>query len=282
MPRGSFRNQMQDTRLSTRRWVVGAIVLALLLAGLKTCAVLTKRTNPVDQTIVRTTNPAIYVLKRIGEGFISLGHIFEVPTLLRENNRLRQENAFQRLQIEELKSLKQENDRLNAALKIQVPGFKPVAATVIARPYDLWLESAIINAGYDDGVRLGNLVLNGKGVVGKITEVETDRSRVQLITSPRFRLGAVSSISRDEGVIRGVDSRTLVFDYIPAGSRTGLGEKIYSRGEETVPGGNDNKPKGQLLGRVKEHKVDQNGFLELTVTPAISPSQLGVVVVMTR
>jgi rod shape-determining protein MreC len=139
-----------------------------------------------------------------------------------------------------------------------------------------------VNLGQEDGVRLGNLVVNSHGVVGKISEVYTDRSRVQLITSPRFRLGAVSAINRDEGVIKGVDWRTLVLDYIHAGSKISLGEKVYTLGEETIPGGNDNRPKGEFIGTVVSRKVDNNGFLEIFVQPAISPCQLGTLVVMIR
>jgi rod shape-determining protein MreC len=273
---------MQDLRQTTRRWVAALVVLGIVLAGLKTCAVLTRRANVVDQTISRATTPPAFTLKRIGEGFISLGHIFEVPTLLRENNRLKQENAFLQQQLDRVQALKQENERLGAMLKIQSPKYAPVAAIVIARPYDLWLESVLINAGRDKGVRLGNLVLNAKGVVGLVSEVEGERCRVQLISSPRFRLGAVSAVSRDEGVIRGVDWRTLVFDYLPAGAHITLGEKVYTLGEETFPGGDNNRPKGEFIGTVTNKKVDKNGFLEITVEPAISTNQLGAVVVMTR
>lgn len=244
MPRNRFNSQMQDMRHATRRWVVALIVLALVLAGLKTCAVLTRRSNLVDQTLSQATTPPAFSLKRIGEGFVSLGHIFEVPTLLRENNRLKQENAFLQQQLDQVKALRKENERLNAILKIQAPGYDSVAATVIARPYDLWLESVLINAGREDGVRLGNLVLNAKGVVGLVSEVEHERCRVLLVSSPRFRLGAVSAISRDEGVIRGVDWRTLVFDYIPAGAHVTLGEKVYTLGEETFPGVRPTAPRG--------------------------------------
>lgn len=282
MPRSRYNSQMHDLRRSTRRWLIALIVLALVLAGLKTCAVLTRKTNVVDQKISQATAPPAFSLKRIGEGFISLGHIFEVPALLRENSRLKQENAFLQQQLDQVKTLKQENERLSAVMKLKVPGYEPVPATVIARPYDLWLETVMISAGRNDGVRVGNLVQNSKGVVGLVSEVEADRSRVVLISSPRFRLGAVSAVSRDEGVIRGIDWRTLVFDYIPAGAHIKLGEKVYTLGEETLPAGETNRPKGQFIGTVINKKVDKNGFLEITVAPAISTNQLGTVVVMTR
>lgn len=276
---GSFSSESRHT---SRRWLIVLIALAIALAGIKTCASLTQRANPVDQAIVRATTPGAFSLKRIGEGLLSLGHIFHIPSLLRENNRLIQENAYLQRELEQTKALKQENQELRNIRSLQVPRYDAVPATIIARPYDLWLESVVVNVGRADGVRLGNLVVNSQGVVGKISEVENDRSRVQLITSPRFRLGAVSATNRDEGVVKGIDWRSLLMDYIHAGSKISLGEKIYTLGEETFPGGDNNRPKGQFIGTVVNRKVDNNGFLEITLEPAISPCQLGTLVVMTR
>jgi rod shape-determining protein MreC len=269
-------------RLTARRWLALLIILGVLIAGIKACATLTHRTNPVDQALTRSTTPGAFSLKRIGEGLLSFGQIFHIPSLLRENNRLTQENAYLQRELDQTKALKQENAELRGIMSLTAPAFIAKPATIIARPYDLWLESVIVNVGRNDGVRIGNLVVNGLGVVGKISEAENDRSRVQLITSPRFRLGAVSSVNHDEGVIRGIDWRTLAMDYIHAGSKISLGEKINSLGEETFAGGNNNRPKGQFIGTVVSRKVDNNGFLEIIVQPAISPCQLGTLVVMTR
>ena len=282
MPRSRLGYGLEERRIAARRWVAGLVVLALILAAGKACAIITRKTNPVDQVITDITSPVVYVLRRTGEGILSLGHVFEVPALLRENGRLKQENQYLSRQADELRTLEEENLSLRSALKLNVPSFQSVAATVIARPYDLWLDSVLIDAGREDGVRLGNLVVNGLGVVGKIVDLDSDSGRVQLITSPGFRLGAVSALSRDEGVVRGVDWRTLLLDYIPAGSKIAAGEKVFTRGEETFPGGDNNCPRGKLIGTVVSRKVDKNGFLEVLVQPAVSPSQLGAVVVLTR
>ena len=46
-----------------------------------------------------------------------------------------------------------------------------------------------IDKGSDDGIKVGMPVVNGAGLVGRIVQVTPDRSTVQLITDPDFRVG---------------------------------------------------------------------------------------------
>ena len=46
-----------------------------------------------------------------------------------------------------------------------------------------------ISKGSDDGLKVGMPVVNGAGLVGKIVQVTPNRSTVQLITDPDFRVG---------------------------------------------------------------------------------------------
>lgn len=283
MPRNKPGSSLAyDQRAHARRWLTIFVALAVLIAGIKGCALITGRTNPVDQAVTRIASPVVYVIRRVGEGIGSLAYIFQIPALLRENTRLKSENLFLKREVDEIKSLKAQNEQLLALGKIKITGYRPVQALIVARPYDLWLESAVISAGSNDGVRLGNLVVNQSGVVGVISEVQNNYSRVQLITSPQLRLGAISEATAEEGVIRGLDWRTLILDYIPAGSKISLDEKVFSLGFESFPGGDDNRPRGVLIGTIVNRKVDKNGFLEIFVEPAINPSKLGPVVVMVR
>jgi rod shape-determining protein MreC len=284
MPRSKSGGYLRaETQRGRKRWLFALLGLALLIATIKSCTLLSGRTNPVDQAINTLASPLVYVTMRIGEGFGSLVHIFRLPVLLREEKRLTAENKLLERRVEELKQLETENERLRALLKLHVPsGFKPVSATVIARPYDLWLEAVIINAGRGDGVRKGNLVVNESGVIGKVIEAEAAFSRVQLISSPQFPLGAMSASSRDEGVVRGISTGMMELDFIPAGSRITTGEKLFTLGNDSYGGAEENRPRGVLIGSVTGRVADPNGFLEITVQPAAQVNRLSWVVVFTK
>jgi len=277
-----------DQRIGVRRWIIAFVIIALVIVAGKAYTWSTGRPNPVDSVIRTLATPVVYVIKMIGDGTVyTFKVIGSFPTLLRQKNELETENAVLERRNDELQQLAAENAQLRELLKLRIPrGYVGVTASVIARPYDLWLESAIIDVGTSSGVQLGNLVVNEKGVVGKISETFEGHSRVQLLVSPQFRLGAVSGTSgdrqRSEGVVRGVDRETLAFDYLPAGAQIQVGDKVFSRGAETFPGGGENRPRGILVGVVKRRVTDRNGFLTVTIRPAADPSNIGTVVVMVR
>lgn len=276
-------NLRAEDRRHWRRWLLLFIVIAVIIASAKTCASVTGRSNPIDIALTHVTTPVVGAIKSIGEGIASLRHIFRIPSLLRENSSLKAENEFLDRRNAELQFLEAENKRLEELLKIPAkPGYLPVTARVIARPYDLWMETVLINAGSSRGVRQGNLVVNANGVVGLIEETYSGYSRVRLISSPAFTLGAVTSGLELEGVVRGVSAGSLKLDMVPAGARIELGEKVFTRGEETLPGSNNNRPRGVYIGLIVNIGTDRSGFKQIDVQPAANVNQLGNVVVYTR
>lgn len=273
---------MPDRRGPSRRWLVVLAIIALIVAGAKIATLVTGRTNPVDRAIISMTTPVVYVIKRIGEGLGSLVHVFRLPALLSENKRLETENALMERKVAEVGALARENERLRElAGLLPEPEFTLVNATVLARPYDLWLETALISAGSNDGLGKGDLVANELGIVGLVEEVQPGYSRVELCSSPGFRLGVIAGDSRDEGVLRGIGPGELALDYIPAGSKIAYGEKLFTRGESAVEPGGASRPRGIYCGMVTT-RVAEGGYLNITVEPAANTARLGQVVVYTQ
>src|SRR4051794_37016730 len=77
-----------------RRWLTVFLAIAILIAVVKTITVIMHRTNPVDRAINVVATPLVSVVRFTAEGFSSLGQVFHLPSLLRENRRLRDENAL--------------------------------------------------------------------------------------------------------------------------------------------------------------------------------------------
>ncbi len=63
-----------------------------------------------------------------------------------------------------------------------------VARVVAGNPSN-FSHTIDINKGSDDGIRDGMAVVNGAGLVGRIVQVTSSRSTVQLITDPDFAVG---------------------------------------------------------------------------------------------
>lgn len=255
------------------------MLIALVIAASKTCTAVTGRPNPIDVAVTHVTTPLVSVLRGIGQGFQL---IFKIPSALRDNTNLTAETDLLERRVTELRHLETDYEQLQELLAVKPPPqFRPVTARVIARPYDLWLESVWINAGSRDGVRKGNLVANNKGVVGVVKDVQTSSCSVTLLSSPDLALGAITHEQRIEGVIHGWDARTAKLDFVPANSAVNIGDKLFTLGEETYPGGENNRPRGTYIGMVLR-VVDSGGFLDITVEPAAGMNQIGWVVVYTR
>lgn len=76
-------------------------------------------------------------------------------------------------------------------------------AAVIGRSADHWWQQLTLNKGTRANVKLGDIVTGPGGLVGRITAVTPNTSRVLLISDPTSQIGAKVSRSRSTGYIRG-------------------------------------------------------------------------------
>ncbi|MEL6939859.1 MAG: rod shape-determining protein MreC [Cyanobacteria bacterium J06598_1] len=85
----------------------------------------------------------------------------------------------------------------NSELDITTP------AAVIGRSPDNWWQQLTLNKGVKANVKEGDFVTGPGGLVGRITEVTPNTSRVLLLSDPSSQIGAKISRSRSTGYIRG-------------------------------------------------------------------------------
>ena len=281
-----------DQRRQARIWLVRFLLIAAFIACVKLFTAITGRPNPVDNAMMAVGTPVINVIRRMGEGIGGLIHVFRLPTLLNENRELHAENAQLHQELNKQLFLENEIGDLEKQLALK-PGrnFKLVNATVVSRPFDLWLESAMVNAGSREGVSVGDLVVNCDGVVGKVIDVRRTSSRIQLISSPEFRLGAIATVAdaqregRAEGVVRGIDQHNLQMLYVKAGTPVEIGQKVFTRGNLSYEGfenlalHSENRPRGVYIGTITQKRVEQSSRLNLVVEPAADVNRLGNVTI---
>lgn len=97
------------------------------------------------------------------------------------------------LQIEarERALLREENLRLEQLCGLPSrPELRTVVARVAQRNIGLWWQQIVIRRGRVDGIRVGAPVIDAGGVIGRVREVFTYTSVVELISSPSFRISA--------------------------------------------------------------------------------------------
>jgi rod shape-determining protein MreC len=88
-------------------------------------------------------------------------------------------------------TLENEIQRLEAILNLPSRReFRYEVARVVRRDLSAWWQQIVIRKGNDYDIPLGAAVVFSGGVVGRVVEVGAFTSRVELITSPNFRMAA--------------------------------------------------------------------------------------------
>ena len=77
---------------------------------------------------------------------------------------------------------------------------KPVTARVIGQSPTVWYASVTINEGSSSGIKLGNPVINGDGLVGQVSTVTGNAAVVTLISDGELAVPARVSVGGAEGI----------------------------------------------------------------------------------
>lgn len=113
-------------------------------------------------------------------------------------------------------TLENEIQRLESILNLPSRReFRYEVARVVRRDLNAWWQHIIIRKGKDFDIPEGAAVVFSGGVAGRVVEVNAFTSRVELITSPNFRMAA-----NFEG-----DERPVVYQGVP---QSGFGDPVGS------------------------------------------------------
>ena len=109
--------------------------------------------------------------------------------LVDENRRLGRELARARLELNQKASTDHYVNRLERLLSLEpTRDHHPEYARIIRRDVNAWFEMVVLDKGSLHGVEIGQAVISGEGLVGRISEVGPIHSKVSLVSSPGFRV----------------------------------------------------------------------------------------------
>jgi rod shape-determining protein MreC len=119
------------------------------------------------------------------------------PEILLQNSKLRE------LQ-NRVENLEQQNQQLKELLGYRkTTGIEAIAAPVIGRSADAWWQQITIGQGKRAGIKEGDVVTGIGGLVGRVTQVTPNSSRVALLSDVTQKIGVMVSRSRYQGVLKG-------------------------------------------------------------------------------
>ena len=109
-----------------------------------------------------------------------------------ENDAMKQKIQELEVELKAKEELTAENERLRGLLELKEKSkYKVLTARIIGRDPSVWFDSAIINQGSLNGVKLNMPVVTDGGIVGRVTAVSPLTAQVDLITRDKSGVGAV-------------------------------------------------------------------------------------------
>lgn len=153
-----------------------------------------------------------------------------------ENQRLRQEVADLRLQVQLLAGRAAEAERLNQLLAFRQahPELSLLAAHVISASPASAARVIYIDRGRRDGVRRDLGVITPDGVVGKVLDAYPSSAQVLLISDPLSGVGALLAGSRTQGVVKGTAGSLLRMEYVSNDEKVQPGQQVRTSGLDGI------------------------------------------------
>lgn len=186
--------------------------------------------QPVTDPFTRLTLAAAAPVYRVGAavGLIRDAAMGQAVVSPDELERLRLDNA-------RLLALVAENQSLKDALDYQDRAADPLlAARVVSRTSGELFHGLVLDRGSEDGVRVGQPVVAGDGViVGKVASVTRLTAVVMLLTDSRSRLAvALQDAAGTLGVLEGDRGISMTVSLIPQQTTVTPGDMVVTSGIE--------------------------------------------------
>ena len=185
--------------------------------------------------------------------------------LRRENTAMQAELLQAQVRLQKLSELSAENTRLRGLLDtpLIIDGRMEIAE-VIGTDADPLRHIIIVNRGAACQLRVGQTVLDDKGIMGQLINVYPHSSRVMLLSDKEHSLSVRLENSGMRAIVSGTgDLGRLKMEYVPTSANVKVGDKVYSSGL------GQHFPAGYLVGTVSKVKRENTGeFAQIDVKPA--------------
>ena len=178
---------------------------------------------------------------------------------------LRGKNLQLSFQVESMRYLLEENNRLEELLDFQRQSKMTILpARVINMSASPYLSSSLsIDVGQESGVEENDPVITPKGIIGKTTIVGNNASIVQMINDVNFRLSVRIKPSGSTGIMRWLDGDLYLIKEVQKNANVNIGDKVVTSGfSDIFP---DDLPVGEVV-----NITDERGRFQKSVVVQIN------------
>ena len=205
--------------------------------------------------------------------------LFHYGDVTKENERLRAQLEDAQGQAAQGADAKKQLEELSSVEGIvQFTQLPSVTSEVISGPLTNFEHTLEIDRGSSKGIKVGMPVVTGAGLIGRVVDVQGNRSVIKLLTDPDIVAGIRLASSGETGLLHGQgDGKPLVIDAgIEPKVNVPMDEMVLTSGEDraTFPG-------AIPIGRVSKAELADGQLTQvLTVTPLADLGRLTFVKVL--
>lgn len=234
-----------------------------------------------------------YIFIPMQQGINNTGEwIFDTTNDFRTLSDVLDENERLQAQVDELTvqltnskmdSYELENLRELLELDEKYPTYEKIAASVIAKDSGNWFSSFTINRGSNHGLASGMNVIAGSGLVGIITDVGPNYSKVRSIIDDSSKVSAMIPSTGDNFIVSG-DLKNMNKSMTISFSGLRDPENEIKVGDPVVTSYvSDQYQQGILIGYISTIEDGANNLTKVgTITPVVDFEHLEEVLVITQ
>lgn len=266
---------MYDRQVRRRRAVLaGLVALSIVLLTAYFGESASGGLHSVQRGAMQVLGPVQEGASRALKPFRDLfGWVGDTVDAKQERDELVAERDKLEKEVTALQVMREENEQLRSLLEINqaqaLDRYDPVRARIVARSPNLLDSAVTIDKGSSAGISVDDPVVNGQGLVGRVSEVTRGYSRVTLLTDEAFAVAA-RTVSPDrsrggqpgtvESEVGGGDLRLIL---VQAPEEIRKGDRIVTAGSLS-PRLESYFPPGIPIGRVSRVDVG-DGDLDRTI-----------------
>lgn len=275
-------------KMTSKKYVfIGVVILIIILLIIFSFTLKEDRKlNPVESFLRDTLSYA--------EKIVTYPFSY-ITTKTREYNKFKdvnEENDILETSLDRIDAIETENvelrrqiDALKNELNIDytLTDYEYLNATVTSRSVGYWYNTITINKGSYNGIKKDMVVINGKGLIGRVIKTSTFTSDVRLITTSETNNKISVHISNGDnnlyGLINNYDysKNLLEVEGISNTKDVDIGDFVYTSGLGGI------FPSGILIGSVSEITTDSYDLAKIIkVKPSADFSNINYVSVLKR
>jgi rod shape-determining protein MreC len=216
------------------------------------------------------------------------GFITHFSQIKAENDSLKEQNTKMESEISKYNQLQAENTNLKNMLnfKSQRSEYNYIGADISGISGEDYLNGFDINQGSSNGIKVGMVVISVSSdgsagyMIGEITSVDSNYSKVMTISNPNLKISAVNQNSgKIEGIVHGStdygSNGQVILDYLPENSTIKVGDSIATSGVGNM------FPSNISIGKVTSIKDDKaKASMQAVLSPYVDFTTLREVMVV--